>query len=316
MDAYTGELAALGTAISFAFGSTLFTLAGRRIGSPLVNRSRLLIALIAIGLFHLFQEGQLLPLSAGIEAWGWLAISGVVGLVLGDASLFQAFVMVGPRLSMLMMALAPVLSVILAWLFLGEQLTPQQLGGIALTVAGIGVVVLERPGKLARKGKPRIVAQGEVALEKGFSREFFIGLAFGFGGALGQAGGLILSKFGLDATDISALSANFIRILTAAALIWTFTILRRQFISSFQNLRQNPRALSYLTGGALIGPVFGVWLSLVAIQFAPVGIASTLMALTPVFLLPIGYFVFGERISIQAIVGTAIAFIGSALLFL
>src|SRR5512145_1333270 len=103
---FVGELAALGTSLCFSFGSTLFTLSGRAMGSALVNRVRLLIAALLVMLLHILTFGQVLPLDAGTGPWFWLGLSGLVGFVLGDAFLFQAFVLIGPRLSMLMMALA------------------------------------------------------------------------------------------------------------------------------------------------------------------------------------------------------------------
>lgn len=300
---YIGELAALGTALAFAFGSILFTFSGRAIGSPLVNRTRLLIAIIFVLGLHWVLLGEPFPQGVSGERWFWLGISGFIGLALGDALLFQAFVMVGPRISMLIMALAPVLSVILAWLFLGESLALQDMIGITVTVSGILLVVSERTGKSKNDNVERS------------PRYYMIGLLFAFGGASGQAGGLILSKIGL-ANDFPALSGNLIRLTVATLLIWLFTAFRGEIVSSYRTLKANPRAMWMLTIAAITGPAIGVWLSLIAIQRAPVGVASTLMALTPVFLIPIGYFLFKERISKQAIFGTLLAFSGTAVLFL
>lgn len=304
MSDFTGELAALGTAFLFSFGSTLFTLSGREIGSPLVNRLRLLVAIVFVVALHWLTFGEPFPLNAGAERWFWMGISGFVGLALGDAFLFQAFVMVGPRLSMLMMALAPVLSVLLAWLFLGETLTPKQLLAIFITVAGIAWVVAERNARVASRS---MIADTP--------RAYAIGILFGLGGAMGQAGGLVLSKIGL-VNDFPALSGNLIRLIVATLCIWFIAMLNGQLIKSFRTVSQHPRAALMLSIGAVTGPVLGVWLSLIAVQRAPVGVASTLMALTPIFLLPIGYFVFQEKISRQAVLGTVIAFVGTALLFL
>jgi len=297
---FVGELAALGTSLCFSFGSLMFTISSRQVGSPLVNRTRLLIAALMVMLLHLFTFGQLIPVGAGQEHWFWLGISGFVGFALGDAFLFQAFVMIGPRLSMLMMALAPVLSAVMAWLFLGETLGWVAILGISITLAGIVVVIAER----------RAVSESEP-IDR---RRYLIGLLCGFGGALGQAGGLILSKLGLEG-GFPALSGNLIRLLAAVVLIWVLAIFNRQVVSSYRALRANPRAVMFMTGGAILGPVLGVWLSLVAVQNTNVGVASTLSSLTPIFLIPISYFIFGERATRQAILGTIIAFVGMVVLF-
>jgi len=304
MTDFTGELAALGTAMAFAGGSTLFTLAGRRVGSPLVNRTRLLIASVLVMILHTLTFGQVLPDASGHE-WFWLGLSGIVGLALGDASLFQAFVMIGPRLSMLMMALAPVLSVVLAWVFLGETLSLVHLIGIGLTVGGIAWVVTERQSK----------AKNGSAMLADTPRAYVIGLLFGLGGALGQAGGLVLSKIGLD-DGLDPLSGNLIRLSAALIVVWLFTALQGRLMSSLNRLRSDPKAVGLMSIASVFGPVLGVWLSLVAVQRAPVGIASTLMALTPIFLLPVGRFVFQERVSRQAVLGTLVAFVGTVMLFL
>ena len=141
-----GELAALGTSLCFSFTSTFFTLAGRQVGSVVVNRIRLLLAVGFLMLVHWVLLGQPLPLGVEPERWFWLGLSGIIGLVLGDAFLFQAFVMIGPQPSMLMMSLAPVISAFAAWVFLGETLNGRQLLAVALTVAGVVWVILERSG--------------------------------------------------------------------------------------------------------------------------------------------------------------------------
>jgi drug/metabolite transporter (DMT)-like permease len=299
---FVGELAALGTSLCFSFGSTLFTLSGRAIGSPLVNRTRLLVSMLLVMLLHLLLYGQLAPLDAAPERWFWLGLSGFVGLVLGDTFLLQAFVLIGPRLSMLMMALAPVIGAILAWVFLGETLEPLEVLGIAITLGGIMMVIAERN-------------HSGSSVQVTDQRQYIIGLLCGLGGAVGQAGGLVLSKMGLGG-DFPALSGNLIRLLVATAIIWVIAVFNRQLFKSYHALRANPRAFVLLTGGSILGPVVGVWLSLVAVQNTNIGVASTLSSLMPVFLIPISYVMFKERATRQAVIGTLVAIVGMVLLFL
>ena len=88
-----------------------------------------------------------------------------------------------------------------------------------------------------------------------------------------------------------------------------------QRVETLEKLSQNRRAITNILGGAFSGPFLGVTFSLVAVKRAEVGVASTLMALPPVFLLPIGYLLFKERFGWQAVAGTFIAILGVALLF-
>lgn len=295
-----GGLAALGTSILWAAGSTFFTFASRELGSVTVNRVRLLLATIFLAITHLAINGALIPVNVEPETWFWFVLSGVIGLVLGDAFLFQAFVWIGPRLSMLLMSLAPVISVIFSWIFLAERLTLLQVLGIGITVLGISTVILDR-------GKPN-QANGQ-------NRYYLKGLLFGLGGAVGQALGLITSKVGLNA-GVSPLSGNLIRIFSAAVIMWVIALLMNQAKVTIDSVWQSGRARSFLLMGTLAGPFLGVWLSLVAIQHTPVAVATTLMSLAPIILLPVGKIVFKESIGWRAIVGTAVAVSGVAMLFL
>lgn len=300
MSAYTGELSALATALFFTATSTLFTLAARQVGSLVVNRTRLLLAIVFLSLAHLVI-GVPLPVNASGERWFWLGLSGVIGLVLGDAFLFQAFIWIGPRLSMLMMSLAPVLATLLAWLFLAEILTALQIGGILVTLSGIIWVILER--------------RGRVQLSELDRKNYLMGILFGLGAAAGQALGLITAKEGLGG-DFPALSGTLMRMLAAAIALWGYTLIRGQGGYTFQQLIASRNASRFIVAGSFTGPFLGVTFSLLAIQNTEVGIASTLMALPPVFLLPVGYFIFKERFGWQAILGTLVAMAGVGLLFM
>lgn len=295
-----GELAALGTSFFFSFTSTLFTLAGRQVGAVVVNRTRLLLAMLVLMLINFTFLGHLLPFDASPEHWFWLGLSGIVGLVIGDAFLFQAFIWIGPRLSMLMMSLAPVIATLLAWTFLNETLSLWQIVGILVTITGIAWVVMERgTGTKINAANPN----------------HWRGILFGLGAATGQAGGLILAKLGL-AGDFSPISGNAIRMTTAAILLWGITIFQGKAFETIATIRRNRQAAWFMSLGVLTGPVLGVSLSLLAVQKAEVGVASTLMALPPVFLLPISRLIFKEEFGGRAIAGTVIAIAGVALLFL
>ncbi len=300
MFAYLGELAALSTSVCWSATASFFTVASRRVGSVTVNRTRLALALGFLALTHWAVRGSLVPLTAEPARWFWLGSSGVVGLVMGDAFLFQAFVWVGPRIGMLMMSLAPIIAALLALFFLGENLAPLQWLAIVVTLAGVGMVILDR-----RRPVP---ADGEKP-------DFARGILFGLGAAAGQAIGLVLAKRGLEG-DFDALSGNLIRMLAAAGVIWVVALLLKQAGETLRRVRAERRVILPLVGGALTGPYIGVWLSLIAVQRTEVGIASTLMALPPVFLLPIGRLVFKESIGFQAIIGTLVAVAGVAILFL
>ena len=298
MDPIYGEIAALSTALCWAFGSTLFTLGGKRIGSANVNRGRLVVAAIFLSVMHLVLTGSPVPINASPDRWFWLGLSGIVGFIIGDGMLFEAFVIMGPRLSMLMMSLVPIMSAILAWIFLREPLDTLEIFAIAITVSGICWVVADK----RNDGSPI----------KG--KKLAIGIICGIGGALGQTVGLVLSKKGLSG-GFPALSGNLIRVICAVLILWLITALSGRVKATLESYRDG-KAFLALSAGSFFGPFLGVWLSLISIKYARLGIATTLMSLTPIFLLPITRIVFGERITKGAVFGTIIAVTGVAILLL
>jgi len=295
---FIGEIAALATSFFFALTAIIFTATGRTVGSQVTNRARLTIALVLLVILNTFLYREPLPFSANTSHWVWLSLSGVIGLSLGDAFLFQSFVSVGPRLGTLLLSLAPIFGSIIAWLFFGEMLSPMQITGIVLALAGIGWVVMshEEPADTPRGHTMR-------------------GVIFGVLGGLGQAVGLVLSKPGM-AENFPPFQANAIRMVAAAIFIWVWTIFQGEAGSTFKALRENPKTLGLIALGAVAGPLFGVTLSLLAVQRTEIGVASTLMALPPVIILPISYFAFKEKFGWQAIAGTVLAISGVAILFL
>ena len=302
MHTYIGELAALAASFLFAVTSTFFTLAGRRVGSLVVNRTRLLFAVLFLTLLHL-ALGISLPIQAGGERWFWMGLSGITGLVLGDAFLFQAFVWIGPRLSMLLMSLAPAIAALLGWIFLGEHLAPFQVLGIAMTIGGVVLVVLEGNGR------------ARLASKEPQNENYLTGIIFGLAGASGQALGMVLAKPGV-AGGFSPISATLMRMFTASVILWAYTWIGGQAGDTVYKLRQQPRAVWLILFGAISGPTIAVSLNMFAIQKTAVGIASTLNSLTPVILLPVGYLLFKERFGRRAVMGTFLAITGVALLFL
>jgi drug/metabolite transporter (DMT)-like permease len=300
-----GEIAALLTAMCYSVSSIFFTVAGRKFGPLVSNRLRLIMAVFLLGITHWVVFGNPVPLNAGVERWFWLGTSGIVGLAIGDLFLFQAYVSLGPRLGLLFLSLSPALASILAWIFLDETLSSGNIFGIILTLAGIAWVVLESntKGKSSAGNNPEALRKSSLK-----------GIIAGLIAAAGQAFGVVLAKFGLG-NNFPPLSANVIRMTAAFLALWLVTIFQGQVISTVQQANDQKSGLLYILGGAIFGPLVGVSLSLFAIQNINIGIASTIIALPPIFLLPVGHFIFKEHISWRAIMGTFIAVIGVGLLF-
>ncbi len=293
-----GQIAALATAFCWSLTAIFFSYSGRLVGSQVVNRSRLIFAMVFIAITHLFLVGTLLPFDAEPYRWGWLALSSILGLVLGDTFLFQAYVLVGPRLSMLMMSTAPILSSIMAWLVLGESLNQYEIVGIMIAVLAIGWVATER-----RTDKAVVT-----------NKKYWSGLFLAFLGAFGQAANLVTAKLGMDG-DFPTISASAIRIFVAMVLLWIIALVRKEAVQTLNHWR-NKQAFRAIVAGTVVGPFLGIWFSLMAVQLAPVGVAATLMALPPVILIPLGYIIYRERVSRRGVIGTLVAITGVAIIFL
>jgi len=294
---YLGELASILTAFCWSANSVCFTIAGRRVGSSTVNVVRLWIALAAMLLLHLIMFGSIFPPAEGWRL-SYLGISGLIGFAIGDAVLFEAFVLLGPRLAMLIMTLWPVFAALLAWIFLGQSMSLSRILAMATTLGGIALVVGDH-SSAADGGKPK---------------KLTLGILLTLGGALGQAIGFLLSKYGL-AGNFSPISANLIRVSAGTLAISVWLLLRGHLVENFLRLKDR-RAFTLITLGALSGPVLGVVLSLYAIGHAKyLGVASTLMSLSPVILLPVSVLAFKERITPKAVIGTVITLGGATALF-
>lgn len=141
---HAGELAALGTAVCWVATALSFEAAGRRVGSLTVNLVRLVLAVGMLAAANWLRRGLPLPTDATAHAWLWLTVSGLVGFTFGDLCLFRAFVVLGARLSTLVMSLVPPLTAMIGWLVLGEVLALRDLLGMSLTLGGVVWAVAER----------------------------------------------------------------------------------------------------------------------------------------------------------------------------
>jgi drug/metabolite transporter (DMT)-like permease len=293
---HLGELAALGTAFCWTITSLAFESAGKRIGSLCVNLIRLVMALGFLTVACYLFRGIAFPTDATSHAWGWLTLSGLVGFTLGDLCLFRAFVLVGSRLSMLMMALVPPFTAILSGFFLGENLAPTDWLGMALTVGGVVWVVAERPSNVDEPTQKRA-----------------LGILLGGLAALGQASSLVLSKIGMG--DYNPFAATQIRVIAGIAGFACLFVFIGWWPKVFKALSDKP-AMARTALGGVFGPFLGVSLSLLAIQNTQAGVASTIMALVPVLIIAPSVLIKKERVTVRAIVGSVVAVGGAAILFL
>ena len=331
-DVAIGQAAGLATSALWTVTSILFTAASKRLGPTAVNAIRLAFAIILLGGTYRILSGQWWP-DLITEQVLYLALSGLIGLSIGDQALFTAFVDVGPRIAMLLMTTAPLFAAFFGWIALGETLGVVAWVGVLMTVGGVAWVVFERPKTAIGQHPPNRTR----------------GIVLGIVAAACQAAGLMLSKVGighglLDADQhLSPQAATFIRMTFAGLGMIPMLFLMRHLnvrskrIKSEQHVtahgsrtpepvlqdkqnaivrrgRTRQAGLLFCMFGTIFGPFLGVWMSLVAADYVSVGIAQTLTSLPPVLLLPVAYFLYNEHISWRAIVGAILAVGGVAML--
>lgn len=289
-----GALAALGAAALWTVNGVVTERKGIGLEGSALNFGRILLGLLVITLTALAFSGGILPLQASAGSLLWLLLSGLVGFALGDTWLVKGFQTIGARLTLLVFSFAPVLTAVLSYLIFGERLSALNLLGMALVMLGIAMVI-------------GFKAEGRRSAEWGK------GLLYAFLASLAQAVGTISSKFGLMGMD--ALFATQVRLIGGALGMAILFLLHRRWGKLREVFRSANGRLTMLSG-AVLGTLFGVVLSMVAIQHTKAAVASTLMATMPVLILPISYLNLKEKLRTKDLLGALISVIGSAILFL
>lgn len=303
--AYLGELISIGVAFSWTATALLSEYGSKRLGNLALNVLRMALALVFSVVMFLIVAGSPLPGGGNCEAYGWMLLSGLVGYVIGDFCLFQCYIIIGSRYGQLFMTLAPLSAALTAWITLGEQMTSRSILAMLVTLSGIGISILGRD------------AHHQLSLKIPVK-----GMLFAIGAAMCQGIGLVLSKIGMahyDTTQIPAwlipFSANFFRCI--AGIVGFMVLLYfREGMRPLSSALHDRKGMTVATATTIFGPFVGVGFSLMAVQYTSAGIASTLMALTPIIIILPSYWLFRERITWKTVIGAFISVIGVSLFFL
>lgn len=296
-DLQIGELAAVATALLWTLSALIWTFSGRHIGALAVSFLRLPITCVYVLAYVRIFRGQWLPSDADGRTWLILGVSGFFGFFLADACLFKALILIGPRLTLLVQALTAPLTSLIAWACLGDRLTGQQWLAMAITVAGVVWVVLERRGGNSPQDR----------------RQLSQGLILALIAAVAQAVGFVLSKQGIGECD--AVDATFIRVLGALVGYVVLISLTRRWPAMWAAV-QKGRVMAVILFGAFVGPFLGVALCMEAVRRCPAGVATTIVGTTPVLILPFVILIYHEKVTLRAVGGALLSVIGVALLLI
>lgn len=239
-----------------------------------------------------------ITLAANTTQISLLFISGIIGLVIGDGALFFAFREIGPRITLLIMSFNPAVAAILAFFTMGETLGPAAIAGMALTIGGIAIVILEKPKS---DSLFKVNAKGVI---------------FSIIGASGQAVGLVFTKMAFQAGPLHEFTATFYRLLGSILFMLPLCIIFNRYANPVRVYRTIKHAFGLIVLAAVIGPYLGVTLQFIAVVNTEVGIASTLLSTAPIMMLPLSRIIYKEKISLISALGAFLAVGGMVMLFL
>lgn len=293
---YVGETAGICAALAWATATILFSNAGTKLHPLRLNAFKGFLASLLFSI-TLWVQGQALP-DIGWVPISILALSGILGIGMGDSAFFASLNALGPRKTLLLQMTAPPLTVICGTLFLGEVLGPKSWVGVGFAVFGIAWVVLERS---ENSGTP------------GGSENLKAGIFFGLISALGQTSGALLSRHVFREYDISSLWTALIRLSFGVLPIWLYLLLRRPKRRE-KTSDWSLRTWGFVIGAICVGTYGALWCQQTAFKHTEAGIAQTLVATSPIFILPM-VALLGEKLSKRAVGGALITLFGIALLF-
>ncbi len=305
---YIGEIISIGVAFSWTATALLSEFGSKRMGNLTLNLMRMVITLVFSCILFWAVGGSPLPAGASTEAYLWMLLSGLVGYVIGDFCLFQCYIIIGSKFGQLFMTLAPITAAIMAWFTLGQQIRPTAMLAMLVTLAGIAISVLGRGDN------------HKVSLKLPLA-----GVLFAIGAAVCQGVGLVLSKIGMNQYEASLTTelqswmlpfhANFFRCI-AGTIGFALLMAWREGFKPLQRGMRDRKGVIAAVATTIFGPFVGVGASLLAVQYTAAGIASTLMALTPIIIILPAWWIFKQPITLKSLVGAFISVIGVSLFFL
>lgn len=309
---YFGEIIALIVAFSWTATALFADIASHRIGALPLNLIRMAMSLLFLAALLWIFTGSPYPLHADGKAWFWLAMSGLVGYVFGDYCLFNSYIVFGSRYGQLFMTLAPPVAGIAGWIMLGEAMSWHSWLAMLITLTGIGYSIMNRGGE-----------SHKLTLQLPLK-----GVLLGIGAGIGQGVGLVLSKIGLEyyeaalpqdapaaVSQFMPFAGTFIRAVFGLIGFAAILALRKE-LGLVRCAFHDGKGMKFAALTTFFGPFLGVSLSLMAVQYAKAGIASTLMALTPVLIIVPYAIINKQKITAKEVIGTLITITGVALFFL
>ena len=293
---FTGELLALCVAFLWGLAAVIWTVAGEKISATELNLIKVVIASGLVGLTLVLTRIAYVPLSTLNLAL--MALSGLIGIGLGDVALFAAFQRIGPTRTSMIKLLSPLLVSLVAFFSLGEKLGVVDLVGMAVTILGILLVVSER-----------------LPHSQGTPPRFWEGVGLALLATLAEVVGVNFSHQVLVQTAIDPLWGTLLRLVSAAVFLALFVLLTRQRIGSWLNTSDSSRLVKLIGTGVFCGTFIGLWLQQTVLKTTAAGMAQTFFSASPLFILLIQAAYQRRWPTWRALGGVLVSMAGIALIF-
>ncbi len=278
--------------------------AGVRIGAVAVCAIRITMATLMLFVIHLAVAGTWWPQGVGTRAMVLMSVSGALGAGLGDLLFFRTLRLVGPRVGMMINTAAPSVTALMAALTpLRENLGWVAWGGMALTMCGVGWTVFENPANNAWPAT---------------RRQRIEGFAFGLAAIVCYAGGYVLSRMAMGSQTsqgFAPFGATLVRVASGAAMSWLAVLALGWWRQTLRSVGDR-RAMTIMLWGTIVGPVIGIWTSLMALDWVPAGVATAMISTGPIFMIPFGYWSHGEKPTWRNVAAALLAVAGVVILVL
>lgn len=288
-----GEAACLSAALLWAVAVQIFALPIARHGARAANLFKCVFATVLLGLTLVLMGGWGAFGAASGADLLLVALSGIIGLTVGDTALFAAVNYLGVHRSLLLQTMAPVFAVALAWP-LGETLGTMQVVGSVVILAGVIVVLSGSTNHVEVRG-------GRIA----------VGVIFGLLAAAGQGTGVVIAKYGMASVPI--LPATFLRMGAGAAGLIAVA-LAVGGLGRARRAWSDSKTLPRMVLASFFGTYLAMLLMMAGVAWAPASVAAVLLATPPIFSLAVESVIERRWPSVRGLIGTAIAVSGVALL--
>lgn len=308
------EVAALVAAALWAFGGMISAEPSRALGAVRFNHLRMWLVFLMLGGWTAMTAGwQGITAQSGVL----IAISGFIGIFLGDTALFQTLNRMGPRRTAILFSLNAPMSVILGWFFLHETLSLHDLAGVSLVIVGVFLAIVF--------GKRK----SQLHHWEAVTGSIWAGIALGVVAALCQSVGSLIIRpvmeTGIDPIAVSAARVGIAALgLSIIVLFWSKRSGGRKLADNgsesprnlaFSNEPLSTKIVAVTAFSGFIGMGLGMTLLLYGLSGGKVGIISTLSATTPALILPMLWIKTGEMPAEMAWLGAGLVVLGSWFIF-